>query len=325
MATTTKHVPRSHPNDSQTEGLEPHRPTEETPPGAADNAGASEQRCIADPWRLGLRWDTLIWFGLIHVGALAALLVFSWQGLAVAVFFTWLTGAVGVCLGYHRLLTHASFRTYPFVQRALAVCGTLAGEGSPIAWVSVHRKHHHYSDREGDPHSPRDGGWWSHVLWMLSHQNDLPPEMVERYAKDLTRQRFMRFLDRTFLLWHLTLGGLLLAAGWAIWGPYVGVSMALWGMCLRLTFVLHSTWLVNSAAHMWGYRNYETKDDSRNLWWVGLLAFGEGWHNNHHAFPGRARHGHRWWEFDFTYRTICLMERLGLAWRVNHGRAKKDG
>ena len=110
------------------------------------------------------------------------------------------------------------------------------------------------------------------------------------------------------------------ATGWAVWDLRTGVSLVLWGMFFRLACVLHVTWLVNSASHIWGYRNYETRDNSRNLWWVGLLAFGEGWHNNHHAFPGRARHGHRWWEFDLTYRTICLLEKCGLVWNVLRGK-----
>ena len=312
MAITSTDV--STPSDTHPESSRVDNPA--TPTAAAE-------RCIPNPWAEGVCWGTLGWFAMIHLGALAAPFFFSWQGLIVAVALVWLTGGVGICLGYHRQLTHCSFETYPWLRRALAMCGTLAGEGSPISWVAIHRKHHKHSDREGDPHSPHDGGWWSHVLWMLPRSNRLPPEMVERYGKDLLRDPYMRMLDRTFLLWHMVMGVGLLAVGWVVWGPYIGVSMLVWGLFLRLAFVMHSTWLVNSASHMWGYRNYDTRDDSRNLWWVGLLAFGEGWHNKHHAYPGRARHGHRWWEFDFTYRTICLMERLGLAWRVNHGR-KKD-
>ena len=277
------------------------------------------------PWANGLAWWTVGWIGLLHVGALAAPFCFTWQGLAVAVFLFWLTGAVGVCLGYHRLLAHGSFQTYPSVRRLLALLGTLAGEGSPLFWIAAHRKHHIYSDAEGDPHSPRDGAWWSHVFWLFPNRDALWHEAVDRHAKDLVKDPFMRMLDATFILWHLALGGLLLAVGWWAWGLSTGISLVVWGMFLRLACVLHITWLVNSAAHIWGYRSYDTQDDSRNLWWVGLLASGEGWHNNHHAFPGRARHGHRWWEFDFTYRMICALEWLGLAWKVNHGRKKVEG
>lgn len=286
------------------------------PPESPSTAGAT----APDHWSQGFCWGTLGWFALLHAGALLAPFFFSWQALATALVLVWLTGSMGICMGYHRLLTHRSFQTYPLVRRVLAVFGTLAGEGSPIAWVAAHRKHHKYADREGDPHSPREGAWWSHMLWMLSRSNDLSPEMTERFAKDLVKERFMRFLDATFLLWHLALALTLFLTGWLVWNLYVGVSMLVYATFLRTVFVMHVTWFVNSASHMWGYRNFETHDDSRNLWWVGLLAFGEGWHNNHHASPGRAPHGLRWWEFDPTYRTLCLMERLGLAWEVRHSR-----
>ena len=126
----------------------------------------------------------------------------------------------------------------------------------------------------------------------------------------------MRLLEKTFLLWYFLLGGLLLAVGWIGWDLRTGLSFLFWGMFVRMVYVLHVTWLINSATHIWGYRNYETSDDSRNIWWVALLSYGEGWHNNHHAFQRVARYGHRWWEFDITYVTICVMEKLGLAWNV---------
>ena len=140
--------------------------------------------------------------------------------------------------------------------------------------------------------------------------------MVQTYGKDMLKDPFFRLLDKTFLLWHIGLGAVLLSVGWLCWDLRTGISLLVWGMFLRLVYVLHITWLVNSASHMWGYRNYETSDNSRNLWWVGLLAFGEGWHNNHHAFPGLRRTGHRWWEIDVTYLAILAMEKVGMAWKV---------
>ncbi|MCC6123788.1 MAG: fatty acid desaturase [Pirellulales bacterium] len=268
-------------------------------------------------WSNGLDWPAVIWMGLIHAGALAAPFFFTWKALGLFLLLGWITGGLGICLGYHRLLTHGSFKTFPGMRRLLALLGTLAGEGPPITWTAVHRLHHRHSDADGDPHSPRDGGWWSHILWLFPRPRD--PDwrrMRDRYGKDLLKDSFMRLLDKTFLVWHFILGGLLLAAGWSFWDLYTGLSFLSWGLCLRMVWVMHVTWCVNSASHIWGYRNYETKDNSRNLWWVGLLAYGEGWHNNHHAFPGRARHGHRWWEIDATFAVICLMERLGLAWQV---------
>ena len=276
-------------------------------------------------WSNGLAWPTAFWIGLIHLGALASLLCFTWKGLLLAVVLGLVTGCFGVCLGYHRLLTHRSFQTFPLMRWFLAVLGTLAGEGPPITWIAMHRKHHHFADREGDPHSPREGAWWSHMLWLFPRpRNGAWHQMIGRYAKDLVEDPFMRVLDRTFLAWHLVLGLVLLSAGWLVWDWHTGVSFLMYGMFLRLCYVLHVTWLVNSASHMWGYRNFDTHDDSRNLWWVGLLAYGEGWHNNHHASPTRARHGQRWWELDMTYAVICAMEYCGLAWNVVRGHGSRQ-
>jgi stearoyl-CoA desaturase (delta-9 desaturase) len=253
----------------------------------------------------------------VHAGALAAPLFFTWKGVLLTLVLGWVFGGLGICLGYHRLLAHRGFHTYPAVRRTLAWLGSLAGEGPPITWIANHRKHHQFSDRAGDPHSPRDGRWWSHMLWLFPRRHDPQwTQMLQRYAPDLCKERFMRFLDRSFLWWQFAAGGVLLAVGWTFWDLHTGLSFLFFGLFLRLVYVLHVTWLVNSAAHIWGYRNYETPDNSRNLWWVGLLAYGEGWHNNHHAFQRCARHGHRWWELDLTWVVIWSLERLGLAWNV---------
>ncbi|MDI9444743.1 MAG: fatty acid desaturase [Planctomycetota bacterium] len=271
---------------------------------------------------VGFAWGTIGWITLLHVGAVAALFCFTWVGAITAFLLFWLTGSVGICMGYHRLFAHRSFKTSGVVRWALAIIGTLGGEGSPLSWVAAHRKHHQFSDEDEDPHSPKDGLWWSHILWLFPRSDPNPRQSFQRYAKDLLQEPFHRFLHATFIYWHFVLGFSLFAAGWSIWGLHTGISLLMLGVFFRLTCVLHVTWLVNSAAHVWGYRNYETRDNSRNLWWVGLLAFGEGWHNNHHAFPSRARHGHRWWEFDLTYRTICVMEKLRIVWDVKHGHAR---
>jgi stearoyl-CoA desaturase (delta-9 desaturase) len=227
------------------------------------------------------------------------------------------TGGLGVCLGYHRLLTHSSFETYRPIRGLLALLGTLAGEGPPIMWVSMHRKHHRFSDEAGDPHSPNDGAWWSHMLWLFPrYRSEQWAQLYRQYSPDLLKEPFLRLLERTFLWWHVLLGGGLLALGWSQWNFQTGLSFLVYGLFVRLVYVLHVTWLVNSASHMWGYRNYETRDNSRNLWWVGLLAFGEGWHNNHHAYPRSAPHGHRWWEIDTTYWVIVIMRLTRIAWKV---------
>lgn len=270
-----------------------------------------------DRWSVGLSWPTVLWITLIHVGALAAPLVFTWKGVVLALVLAWISGGLGICLGYHRLLTHRSFATYRWLRRGFAWLGTLAGEGPPITWVAMHRKHHQYSDQENDPHSPRDGVWWSHMLWVFPRLRQPQwSELANRYAPDLLKDWFMRFLQWSFIFWHLAAGATLLTFGWTLWDFRTGVSFVVYGMFVRLVYVLHVTWLVNSASHMCGYRNYPTKDNSRNLWWVGLLAYGEGWHNNHHAFPRSAQHGHRWWELDQTYFVIRFMEVIGLAWDV---------
>lgn len=271
----------------------------------------------ATKWDNGIDWASLIWIVFLHAGALAAPFYFSWQGLALAGFLWWLTGGIGICLAYHRYLTHGSFTTYRPVRLLLAFIGGLAGEGSAITWVANHRKHHAHSDKEGDPHSPRDGAWWSHMLWFLpNYGRKTNAYLAKRYAPDLVKDPIMKFLHTTFLLWHFVLGGALFAIGYYTGGIDMAWSLVVYGIFVRMVWVLHITWFVNSATHMWGYRNYETSDDSRNLWWVGLLAFGEGWHNNHHAFQRMARHGHKWWEVDVTYWAILCMEKCGLAWNV---------
>ncbi len=308
------HPPRSVPASTPPASPAPAaQPVDGPPDGAARPLWTPN----ASRWSNGLDWYTVGWTGVIHAGALLAPFCFTWKGLLLTVVLGWLTGGLGICLGYHRLLTHRGFDTFRPVRRLLALLGALAGEGPPVIWVAMHRKHHQFSDQEGDPHSPNDGAWWSHMLWLFPRPYRADwLALQRRYAPDMQKDGFMRMLDRTFVLWHLALGAALLAAGWLGWDLYTGVSFLVYGMFLRLAYVLHVTWLVNSASHIWGYRNYETTDNSRNLWWVGLLAYGEGWHNNHHAFQRSARHGHRWWEIDLTYAVIVVMERLGLAWNV---------
>jgi len=265
----------------------------------------------------GWEWPIVFWIALVHAGALAAPWTFTWQGLGAILLLGWLTGGIGICLGYHRLFTHRSFATHRPVRWLIAMLGGLAGQGSAIHWVANHRKHHALSDQRGDPHSPLDGPWWSHLFWFMPKMSRQEyAEYNRRWAPDMMKDPVLRMLDRTFLLWQIALGTLLYLIGALAGGPALAWSLLVWGMFVRLVYVLHATWLINSATHMWGYRNYETTDQSRNLWWVALLTYGEGWHNNHHAYPRMASYGHRWWEFDVTYQTIRLLKKLGLAWDV---------
>lgn len=274
-----------------------------------------------------INWAAAIWLGLIHVGALAALIpwTFSWSGVALVFVLHWLCGCVGITLGYHRMLTHGSFATFKWMRRLIASVGCLAGEGPPMMWVANHRLHHARSDQEGDPHSPREGGWWSHAFWLAYKVGGKDEkEFYRKWAPDLQRERFMRSLNFTFVPINVIVSIVIGILGYVFGGTQLAVSWIVWAVAIRMVFVLHSTWLVNSASHMWGYRNYDTRDDSRNNWWVALLTYGEGWHNNHHAHPRMAKHGHRWWEFDITFLTIRLLKRLGLAWDIVDYRTKSE-
>ena len=228
-------------------------------------------------------------------------------------------------MGYHRMLTHGSFATHRWTRNVIASVGCLAGEGPPMQWVANHRLHHARSDQEGDPHSPNDGGWWSHIFWIAYKVGGKDPkEFYRKWAPDLQRERFMRTLNYAFVPINLVASLVLAGIGYAIGGSQLAVSWLVWAVCVRMVFVLHSTWLVNSASHIWGYRNYETRDDSRNNWWVALITYGEGWHNNHHAHPRMAMHGHRWWEVDITFAIIRMLRAVGLAWDVVDYRTKSE-
>ncbi|HEY1067025.1 MAG TPA: fatty acid desaturase, partial [Pirellulales bacterium] len=269
-------------------------------------------------------WASLIWMVIVHAGVLAAPFYFTWTGLALVFVLHWLTGGIGICLGFHRLLTHGAFQTYKPIRWVIAAIGGMAGEGSALHWVAIHRQHHAHSDQTEDPHSPRHGSLWSHILWIFAGRtNEEIAALHRRWAPDLLKDPAMRVLDYLFLPLHLVAAAALWFAGYALFDAYTGTSWVVYGMFVRLVYVMHSTWFVNSASHMWGYRNYETTDDSRNNWWVAIITYGEGWHNNHHAHPRLAAHGHKWWEIDMTYTTICLMEKCGLAWNVARKKAPR--
>ena len=253
-----------------------------------------------------MNWPTITALVLLHIGALAALFVFNWHAAAVAIFLYWMATGLGISMGYHRLLTHRSYKVPLFIEYFFAVCGALTLEGGPIFWVGTHRVHHQNSDQHGDPHSPRDGAWWAHVGWLLFGEAKHKDTRLEsKYAPDLTKYRFYVWLDNYHWVPLVVLGAVLFLIG--------GLPMLLWGVCLRVVVGLHATWLVNSATHMWGSRRFATRDDSRNNWWVALITSGEGWHNNHHAHPTSARHGLAWYEFDLSWIQIRILEFLGVA------------
>lgn len=263
---------------------------------------------IATSTKPPLKWEFILPLAGLHIGALFALLPsnFSWAAVGLALFLHWVTGGLGITLGLHRLVTHRSFQTPKWVEYFLVFCGTLALQGGPLDWVGMHRFHHLHSDHEADPHDSTRGFWWSHLGWMLHHapaQDEIP-----RYTKDIADDPFYQFCQNYLVHIQVALGVLLLLLG--------GWSFVVWGIFVRVVVVYHCTWLVNSATHKFGYRTYESSDRSTNCWWVALLVYGEGWHNNHHAFQYSARHGMQWWEIDLTWMTIQLLQALGLASKV---------
>jgi stearoyl-CoA desaturase (delta-9 desaturase) len=253
------------------------------------------------------------WQGILHA---SDLIVFA---------ILYSATALGVTVGFHRLLTHRSFKTTGPMRALFAILGSAAIEGPVISWVADHRKHHAFSDRPGDPHSPHvdhGRGWLgalrglfhAHLGWIFIHTQR---GAKDRYAPDLQRDRVVRFVDRTFLLWAI--GGLAAAFGLgvAIGGTVVaGLTALLWGGAVRMLFVHHVTYSINSLCHFFGRRSFETPDESRNLAWLAPLSLGEAWHNNHHAFPTSAVHGLGRWQFDPSALIIRGLESVGLAWDV---------
>ncbi|GAB4226457.1 MAG: fatty acid desaturase [Elainellaceae cyanobacterium] len=253
-------------------------------------------------------WYTTTYMVAIHLGALLILLPanFSWTAVGLALFLHWVTAGLGITLGWHRLLTHRSFQTPKWLEYFLVFCGTLSLQGGPIWWVGLHRHHHLYSDQDVDHHDANKGFWWSHMEWMFY---EVPAETeIPRFTKDIADDPFYQFCDKHFFGIQVAFAIFLyLIGGW---------SFVVWGVFARLVVVYHCTWFVNSATHKFGYRTYESSDRSTNCWWVALISYGEGWHNNHHAFQYSARHGLKWWEIDFTWMTIWFLQAVGLAWKV---------
>jgi stearoyl-CoA desaturase (delta-9 desaturase) len=225
----------------------------------------------------------------------------------------WVATGLGITVGFHRMLTHRSFQAPTWVRSLWLALGSMAVEGGAVTWSAVHAEHHVHADQEGDPHSPLEGFVHAHLGWLFGGFESKP----ERFAPHLLEDEVALFFERTFVLW--VGAGLLLpfAIGGLVGGTWQAAWMALlWGGLVRIFLTHHITWSVNSVCHVFGSRMFETKDVSRNNFLVGLLAFGEGWHNNHHAFPRSAEHGMAWWQFDLSAQLIRLMERLGLAWEV---------
>lgn len=242
------------------------------------------------------------------------------------VFIGWLLTGTGITIGYHRLLTHRAFETTSWIRAYFMVMGALALQKSPLEWCAVHRKHHELSDDRGDPHSPHvhaHGVWnsfkgivYSHFGWLFT--GHLPNTNQDRYVRDLKKDRLAVSIDKYYYVFWAPLSFLIPALiGGLVTSTWMGAWLGLlWGGFVRIFIVHHITWSINSVCHLIGSREFHTQDHSRNNFLCGILGHGEGWHNNHHAFPRSARHGLRWWQFDTSYLIIRTLEFLGLAWNV---------
>lgn len=267
---------------------------------------------------------------------------FSWSGVVVMLVYIQILGTGGIVIGYHRLLSHRSFRVPLWLEHLFVTCALCTLQETPAQWVAWHRAHHRHSDEHDDPHTPRAGFLWSHVLWIVWGLGDAtekryPPDV---YARDILRDPFYRWLEDVpvaavrFYVGHALLTIAAAATVFcAMYGPTseavrLTLSVLVWGVILRTLVGWHLTWSVNSVTHTFGYRNFDTPDASRNNWLVALLTSGEGWHNNHHADPSSATMRVRWWEFDPAFAVISLLRRLGLATDVvqpRHVRTAQSG
>ncbi|KAI3774353.1 hypothetical protein L1987_48905 [Smallanthus sonchifolius] len=258
-------------------------------------------------WRsLDIRMVSGILF--LHVLALFAPSTFSWDAFWKALLFYFLSGMLGITMCYHRLLAHHSLKLPKWLEYACAYLGVQAIQRDPIYWVSIHRYHHQYVDLEKDPHTPTYGFWFSHMGWLFDSSYIMEKYQERKNVEDLKSQAFYTFIKRSYM-WHIFGFAALVYA----WG---GFPYLVWIMGVRTTWFHHATFLVNSACHIWGKRAWNTGDLSRNNWWVAMATFGEGWHNNHHAFEYSARHGLEWWQIDVTWYMIWLLKSVGLATNV---------
>lgn len=317
--------------------LSPIQP--DTPTSSHPDAGASS---YSDPTKRSIRWDYTIFFVSLHLLTLLVLLpyFFSWAGVAAFVVGVIVFGQMAIPIGYHRMLSHRSFRSPKWFERTLVTLAMCTAQETPAHWVAWHRMHHSHSDHAEDPHSPRISFMWAHVRWLVheSRTRMATFSMYEKYARDILSDPYYRWIEKLpspagmFYLAHafvyalLAVGISVLVYGNNADAYQMAASVFVWGVIARTVWVWHITWSVNSITHVFGYRNYQTTDDSRNNWFVSLLTAGEGWHNNHHADPASASVQHRWWEIDPNYYVIRLFGVLGLATHIIRPRhVRKSG
>ena len=310
----------------------PPRPPSATEPASQRRRARKGRLTLPKPAGVGrkIAWHYVIAISTMHGLALFACVpwLFSWSGLILCLLGTHVFGS-GINIGYHRLLTHRSFRCSDRVERFFVFLALCCFEDTPATWVATHRLHHKDSDERPDPHSPLVNFWWAHMGWLMFENKDVQNlNTYDRVARDVLKTPFYMWLQRGFngVLIYALHAIAFVAAGFFIgwwWGGttmagmQLGLSWLVWAVILRTVLVWHITWSVNSLSHVFGYRNHDTPEHSRNNWFVAAIAAGEGWHNNHHDDPTAASNWHRWWEFDLSYCVIKVLEKLGLAWDVN--------
>jgi fatty-acid desaturase len=256
-----------------------------------------------------INWRDLIIISTFHLLLIPAIYYFSWQNLAIMLVGNWIVGSLGVGLGYHRLITHRSFAAPKWLEYTLTIFASMSLQNEAYKWVATHRMHHQFCETEKDPHSTRPGFFWAHMGWIFKGDaQDHEEATFKKYVPDLLKDKNHVLIAKYFYVPIVVSAILLFLIG--------GWGMVLWGVVVRTIFGWHTTWFVNSLSHMFGKRRFETDDDSTNNWFVGILTFGEGWHNNHHAFPTSARHGLEWYQFDQNWITIRIFEKLGWAKKI---------
>ncbi len=262
-----------------------------------------------DHARRTINWKNVAMVTFFHLLAIPVFFTFSWQNLAALLIGNWIVGSLGVGLGWHRLLTHRSFKAPKWLEYLLSIFASMSMQDAPDKWIATHRIHHAFVETEKDPHSTRFGFWWAQIGWVVwGTAQDHDAATMKRYVPDLLKDKGHVLISRFYLVPIVVSAFILLAIG--------GWSMVVWGVFARVVVGWHTTWFVNSLSHIYGSRPHETTDFSTNNWFVALLTFGEGWHNNHHAFPTSARHGLEWHQFDMNWIAIRIFEKLGWAKQI---------
>ena len=275
-----------------------------------------------------IQWNYVLSFAIMHALAMLAFVpyFFSWPGVIAFWAGVIVFGQIGIPVCYHRQLTHRSFKTAKWLEHFFVVLALCSAQETPAKWVAWHRKHHGHSDEREDPHTPLVNFLWSHVGWLcVKNRSRTPLSFYEKYSRDILKDPFYMYLERHWLAFawiYLAHAAIYFFASWGISYAIIGdnaaalqmaLSLVVWGVLARTVYVWHITWSVNSLSHLFGYRNFNTEDHSRNNWFVALITGGEGWHNNHHEDQAAASVQTRWWEFDLNYYFIKCLERVGLA------------